>query len=329
MLIAEDYPQAPLALRSFSAGLVECNISVLHQDAEFVYDLVENLPGTWPAQDVLGTTDADCGEWAKGWVAAKREVLETARPVAVEIQIPHGSGLRIFQARLKPDTDTSGAALGVITVLSDVTEVREREVAVTSLMREVSHRSKNLLAIVQSIATQTAHHSEGVADFLQKFRGRVQALVSIQDLVTESNWRGILFHSLVSAQLERIGASAFERVRISGENPMLGPNAALHIGLALHELLSNARRFGALALGKPGNIWISSHLERSGETGDELVIEWLETDLANRPSAPTPRFGTMVLERIVPLSVGGSAEHELGEDGLSYRLHVPAGNFES
>ena len=329
MLISEDHPQALVALRSFSAGLAERNITILHQDTDLVYDLVENLPGAWPAQDVLGQTDAGHGEWAEPWVAAKLEVLRTARATAVEIHIPHSDGRRIYEACLKPDTDMAGVAQGIITVLSDVTEMRERELAVTSLMREVSHRSKNLLAIVQSIAAQTAHHSEGTADFLQKFRGRVQALASIQDLVTESNWRGILFQSLVRAQLDRLGESRPDCVRITGENPMLGPNAALHIGLALHELLSNARTYGALALNRPGDIWISSHIVPSPDSGSELVIEWLESKLAHRSPAPPARFGTMVLKKIVPLSVGGSAEHELGENGLSYRLRVPAGQFEN
>jgi len=329
MLIAEDLPHSLIALRSFSAGLSQCNITILHQDADLIYDLVENLPATWPTQDVLGYTDAACGQWADSWIEAKLEVLRTARPLAVEIHIPHPDGSRIYQACLKPDTDEAGAAQGVITVLSDVTEVRERELALASLMREVSHRSKNLLAIVQSIAAQTAHHSEDMADFLGKFRGRVQALASIQDLVTESDWRGIQFQSLLAAQLNRIGENSPERVRISGENPLLGPNAALHIGLAIHELLSNAQRFGALVRGKPGTVCISSHIVPSEADGNELVIEWLESHLATPPSAPTPRFGTMVLKRIVPLSVGGSAEHEFGDDGLSYRLHVPAGQFES
>jgi two-component sensor histidine kinase len=117
-------------------------------------------------------------------------------------------------------------------------------------------------------------------------------------------------------------------LRVTGVNPLLGPNASLHVGLAIHELAANAVLHGALAEGMAGNVWVDAHLaERPGEAPD-LVIEWQEAGIdASRPRHE-PRFGTLVLERIVPLSVGGSAEFSIDSDGVRYRLSIPADQFE-
>ena len=318
-------------IRALSAGLLSQDVAVLHQDMELTYDVVENLPQGWPIQDLFGKSDIGmlATTWAEHWFEAKRVVLSSGDPRKMDIDLD-GSGTRqLLEAHIVRDTDGAGFPCGLITVLTDVTSLREREMAVASLMREVSHRSKNMLAIVQSIATQTARHSDTIATFLHKFRARLQALSGIQDLVTESNWRGTLFKTLVESQLAHAGQTSLEPVRISGDNPMLGPNAALHIGLALHELGTNARHYGALSSLGSGTIGISCTIVPTGPAEREMVFEWQETSPTIRPASALPRFGTMVLERIVPLSMGGRAEHDMSEEAILYRLHVPAGHFET
>jgi two-component sensor histidine kinase len=176
---------------------------------------------------------------------------------------------------------------------------------------------------------QTAHHSGGIKDFLDKFRGRLHALSSTQDLVTESNWQGTHLQSLVASQLTRVSSGMLKEMRITGDNPLLGPNAALHIGLAIHELAANAVFHGALSDGQMGHVWIDAKIDQEDGQPPSLVIEWQETGIDTDKTRQAPRFGTMVLERIVPLSVGGSATFSIEEDRLSYRLRVPADQFEA
>ena len=242
-----------------------------------------------------------------------------------------GPGYRLVShSEDAPDRDARGIVFGLFTILTDVTERRERELALTNLLREVSHRSKNLLAIVQSVAMQTAHHSDGIENFLQKFRGRLHALSSTQDLVTESEWRGTLFQSLVVAQLARVGQTARDAIKITGDNPLLGPNAALHVGLAIHELATNAVVHGALSAEGEGSVAIAAKVEMTTGRPAQLIVEWHEHGVWSPPVANAPpRFGTMVLERIVPLSVGGSARYEVGPGRVSYRLSIPADQFDS
>ncbi|MNL52516.1 Blue-light-activated histidine kinase 1 [compost metagenome] len=147
--------------------------------------------------------------------------------------------------------------------------------------------------------------------------------------MTESNWRGTYLQSLITSQLTRVGHAILPHVRVTGQNPLLGPNASLHIGLAIHELGANAIRHGALTDGQPGQVWIDARVVHQADQPAHLVIEWQETGIDVAPVQHEPHFGTLVLERIVPLSVGGTADFRVETDGVRYRLNVPADQFES
>jgi two-component sensor histidine kinase len=311
-------------LRALSAGLQSQRITLLHQDGDGRYDLAENLPPEWPTPDTLGHTDAELLPVAIAgrFTEMRRLCLATGEQQSLEFDLAGTTRRRQFQAIFIADRP------GTIIALHDITDERNRDAAVTALLREVSHRSKNLLAIVQSVAMQTAHHSGDIKDFLDKFRGRLHALSSTQDLVTESNWRGTHFQSLVLSQLTRVGSAVLKDTRITGDNPLLTPNASLHIGLAIHELAANALIHGALAERQAGQVLVNAQVEKTTGLPDQLIIEWQETGIDASQIRQAPRFGTMVLERIVPLSVGGSSSYAIHDDRVSYRLAVPSDQFE-
>jgi two-component sensor histidine kinase len=300
-------------------------ICILHQGPDHRFDLAENPPPSWSQRDPVGGVEADIlpTEVAALFAAAFERVRSTGEEQSIEFEIGEGLRRRYFEARLLADQ------AGVTTIVTDTTDERARDFAVASLLREVSHRSKNLLAIVQSVAMQTAHHSGSIKDFLDRFRGRLHALSSTQDLVTESNWRGTYLQSLIASQLTRVGHAILANVRVTGENPRLGPNASLHIGLAIHELGANAVLHGAIADGGPGQVWIDARIVHQLDQPPQLVIEWQETGIDIDLIRHEPHFGTLVLERIVPLSVGGSADFRIEADSVRYRLVVPADQFES
>lgn len=312
-------------LSALSAGLRVRGVCVLHQDFDHSFDLVENLPPGWPPASLLGGIDSKVlpPRIADTFAAAYERCRDSGDDQTLDFELGEGLHHRHFETRMVRDE------AGVTSIVTDITEERARDLAVTSLLREVSHRSKNLLAIVQSVAMQTAHHSGSIREFLDRFRGRLHALSSTQDLVTESNWRGTYLRSLITSQMTRVGASGLADVRVTGANPLLGPNASLHIGLAIHELGANAVLHGALAGGNAGRVTIDARLvDGSGEPA-HLVVEWQETGAAADRIDQEPHFGTLVLERIVPLSVGGSADFSIEADGVRYRLVVPADQFES
>lgn len=312
-------------LRAFSTALQTQRIALLHQDEDGRYDMAENLPPEWPVLGSIGRTDVELlpSALASRFLEMRRICLATGEQQSLEFELASTSRRRQFEAVFIADPP------GTIIVLHDVTDERNREAALKGLLREVSHRSKNLLAIVQSVAMQTAHHSGDIKTFLDRFRGRLHALSSTQDLVTESNWRGTHFQTLVMSQLTRVSSAVLKDTRITGDNPLLTPNASLHIGLAIHELAANALIHGALAEQQAGQVVVSALVEKTTGLPDQLIIEWQETRIGAGQVRHAPRFGTMVLERIVPLSVGGSSSYAIHDDRISYRLAVPSDQFES
>ncbi|WDR04997.1 HWE histidine kinase domain-containing protein [Devosia rhodophyticola] len=322
-----------LVLRTLKTGLAQVGVATLHLGIDGRYDFADNLPPQWPSKDLIGKADHDIlpSSIAARFGDARELALQTRESQIVEFELPTGTGQRrFFEAQFTIDNDEQKFA-GITIVLTDVTEQRARDLAVAGLMREVSHRSKNLLAIVQSVAAQTAQHTGNIDDFLNRFRGRLQSLASTQDMVTDSNWRGTLFQSLASTQIARLGIADPTVIRITGDNPLLSPNAALHIGLALHELGVNAILYGALAEEGRGQIWIDARIcdPYSDSDPGALIVQWQETGGMRNLPVSAPRFGTAVVERIVPLSVGGRSQYEINSDLVSYRLVVPPDQFEA
>src|SRR5262249_58703850 len=128
----------------------------------------------------------------------------------------------------------------------DVSDGKEGEAHLRLLMRELTHRSKNLLAVIQAMARQTARYSESIDGFLERFGARLQALARSHDLLVQEEWHGVALAELVKSQLtylDRTGA----QIVAEGPAVMLRPEAAQSLGLALHELAMNALRYGALS----------------------------------------------------------------------------------
>lgn len=301
-------------------ALSRSGVAVICQDADLSITWTHNLPSAWTNDDLVGHTDdfyLPPHEAARA-TAAKRRVLETGDPAELEIRMPDGNGGHWFRLCIDPYPEGEGHR--IVTVVTDVTEQYRREQSIRVLLREVSHRSRNLLAVIQGVATQTGRYSDTIETFLTRFRGRLQSLAFSQDLVTSSNWRGVRLADLLRSQISRY-VPDLERVSLHGSNPFLNPNAALHIGLALHELAINSISYGALS--KPdGSARIDARVAKeNGHT--TLLVIWTEELVAGTVPFGERRFGSVALERVVPASLDGTASLRTGAFGLEYRLQVP------
>ena len=221
---------------------------------------------------------------------------------------------------VSPVRASDGRIIGASKIARDISDRKRLEAAQRALVSEVNHRSKNLLATVQSIIRHTA--STGNADeFARRITERLRALSANQDLLVASGWRGIPLGSLVSAQLHRLADLPAERVLSSGVELELAPAAAQAIGLAIHELATNARAFGALSNSK-GRVTVTWQVE-DGESGPELVVRWSESG-GPRVSAPThDGFGTTILQRLTSHTVGGRVSLSYRASGLVWQLRAP------
>jgi two-component sensor histidine kinase len=190
------------------------------------------------------------------------------------------------------------------------------------LMRELAHRSKNLLAVVKGMATQSARQSENIEQFQWHFNRRIQGLANSHDLLVRQNWKGAYLNDLIHGQLQVFVDDLGSRVCINGPSVFLESEAVQSLGLALHELATNACKYGALS-NTEGIIRISWRLDREVANGGRLSLSWQELD---GPPVATPTrsgFGRMVIERMVGQVLGGSVALEFTPRGLICQLQIP------
>ncbi|BCG92518.1 sensor histidine kinase [Mesorhizobium sp. 131-2-1] len=313
--------------RALLHALHNAGISVLYEDRDMKTVWARNMRAPWVA-DTADSNGILPPAQAERIGAAKRSVIASGNPERLELGVPAEDGVRWFQVWIDADHGEGGEVQGVVTTMVETTEQKRREQTLKTLLREVSHRSKNLLAIIQSIATQTSRYSGTSGDFLTRFRGRLQSLAASQDLVTSSNWRGAELHELVSGQVGRYAADPRRSVRFHGANPYLNPNAALHVGLAMHELAVNSVSYGALS--RPnGHVEVKARLTSAANGEPALSLTWAEAIGGREIRRNEKRFGSVALERVVPTSLNGTATLEITEDRLEYDLVIPRGNFET
>lgn len=215
-----------------------------------------------------------------------------------------------------------GRAVRILGTARDITERKMREQHVRVLLRELVHRSKNLLAVVQAMSRQTAAGATSVEAFQRKFSARLQALSMAHDLLVSQDWRGASMHDLVRAQmaycLDVAKDSLAEHAAIEGPKIMLKPEAAQNIGLALHELATNALSYGALSRAE-GSISL-----KWGFEDGRLVIEWRESGGPALATPPQEGFGHKVVKRLVAQALDGAATLSFPPDGLIWTLSIPA-----
>ncbi|MBP7000365.1 sensor histidine kinase [Amaricoccus sp.] len=307
--------------RTLLRGIRSGGICVLYHDADMALRTIENVPASWPDIEavMLGGDAAIFDPFtAERVIAVKRDVLVSGRPRRLEaMQQRDGEPPVWFEMSVERDEGPDGAPRGLFVSVADISLLKRREAALRELLYEVSHRSRNLLAILQSILGQTASSATSVAEFEEKFRGRIASLAQSQDLITYANWQGVRFRRLVEVQTEAFAADAGVAVEVEGRDPVLPPNVTLHLGLALHELAANARSFGVLAA-EAGRLRVRCEIIPGG-----CRIEWIE-----EPDRPVGRvqawgFGRTILQNVTPRALSGEAHYSVGPEGVRYSLDFP------
>ncbi len=304
-------------------GLKHAKVGVALKEVGGRYIYLAGMPEFFPPLSAAEATDVALfgEEIASQLAVAQKRALDSDDPIYLEVRVHSGDYRGICECSVQ-NYHTEIGASAVLMTFVDTSEERRREDTLKALLRELSHRSKNMLAIVQSIASQTARTIISPEDFLPKFRARVAALSSAQDLVTDSNWRGVRFRDLATAQFARYLEPDDNRYSIVGSNPLLAPNQVTHLSLAVHELIANSVATGALSRESGRVVLQCSHPAK-----DQLAIEWSEhpgiSNGFNLEPKPEKRFGSSVLERIVPTAVDGVGTYYLGTDQISYRIEFP------
>jgi two-component sensor histidine kinase len=212
---------------------------------------------------------------------------------------------------------------GVVCYFYDLSERQRHEEHVKLLMQELNHRSKNMLSLIQAIARQTA--AGGTESFLPKFEMRLRALAASQDLLLEHSWTSVPLNEVVRNQLAHLADALDERIMLEGPPLSLTPAAAQALGLALHELATNATKYGSLSR-ESGQVTIGWEIGMNGPEAPRFSIVWEER---GGPPVTVPNrcgLGTSVMTRMVEMNLGGEVALDYPRSGLVWRLNCPAEN---
>lgn len=309
------------AAQVYDTALRGSNVSVFTQDRDLRYvSLSKSLFGR-DSREIIGRTDADIlpSDIAASIVGVKREVLATGQSRDAELRVDSEDGVRWYDLHMEPLRDASGDVVGLTCAAVEITERKEGEAHLRLLLRELTHRSKNLLAVVQAMARQTARHGGTTANFLERFGARLQALSRSHDLLVQESWHGASLEDLVRSQLGPYFDRDTPQVSLAGPDIHLRPEAAQNLGLALHELATNAAKHGALSRTR-GRVDIEWRLLPSGEG---LEITWTES---KGPVVAEPRrrgFGSMVIEHNLARSLDAHVQLSFEPGGLQCRMVIP------
>ena len=210
---------------------------------------------------------------------------------------------------------------GVSVIARDITERKQAQEHLHFLLRETSHRSKNLLAVIQAIAAQTARTAGTVEQFESRLMQRLHAIAASHDLFVEENWQWVNLAELVLQQVKPF-VQPGPRMRLEGPRLFVTPEAAQNIGFALHELTTNAVKYGALS-GATGYVRIMWRLEGFGAE-QRLRFSWREHDGPRVTPPSQVGFGSTVINKLVVQSLDAELATEFAPDGFWWELNVPA-----
>ena len=255
--------------------------------------------------------------------AVMRRALASARPLHEEVALETDAGVRWYDLRLEPFQDRAGAATGLLGVSVEITERIERERHIGILLKEVTHRSKNLLAIVLAMSRQTGRFASTFEEFQNSLSNRILSLSKSHELLIDGNWERVPLGALAERQLMPHTDAAADQIEIAGPQIWLRPEAAQTIGMALHELAANALRYGALST-PGGRVCLSWGPAEPGRADEgDVAIEWSERGGPPVTACAARGYGRIVIEEIAARALDAQATLKFERDGVRWSLRLP------
>jgi len=319
-----DFSELKSHFARYETALRGSKVTVFTQDRDLRYTSISNPFCGRTVERILGCTDDELfpGRSGAAMVALKRAALDSGQPTRGEVLVEDFAIERWFDLHIEPLRNPAGVLGGLACAAVNISKRKEDEAHLRLLLRELTHRSKNLLAVIQAMARQTARHAGSMDGFLSQFSGRLQSLAAAHDLLVRDSWRGASMRELIQAQLAAYIDDEGQRVSMSGPAIALKPEAAQTLGLALHELAANAARFGAFSAdaGRVAIAW-----ERTQSPRDEaLVLDWREEGGPPVKARRKRGFGAAAIERNLALALAADVSLDFDPVGVHCRIVIPA-----
>ena len=309
---------------------------------QLVWRAVDGGRWTWASPQwtaFTGQSELESHDW--GWLdpihpedrVLAREAWSRAGDtgaLAVEYRVYHTSEHRYrwFQTRATPVRDQSGTITEWLGTSTDVDDLRSMQERQRVMVAELQHRTRNLIAVVRSIAQQTMATSRDLESFRDTFNERLAALSRVQGLLSRSEQERITIGSLLRVELDALGAGELaDRISLSGPNIPLRNSIVQTLALALHELATNARKYGALANGR-GRLDVSWEVHTDTRERRRLKVTWAESGVVIPPDVQDTAsqlggYGRELIERALPYALGATTTHEITADGVRCTIDLP------
>ena len=240
----------------------------------------------------------------------------------VEVQpriLGQDGAYRWFLVRQTPITDAQGQLVEWFGAAMDIDDLRNAQIRQDVLVKELQHRSRNLLGVVNALANRTI----GQGSPVESFATRLQALGRAQALLSQSGTDTVEVQALVDAELAAHADDVPSRITVSGPKVLLTSQQVQNFALAMHELATNAIKYGALkyATGRLSVMWERIHDAKGIE---HLALNWIESGVDVKPETVTRRgYGRELIEQALAYALGGRTEFVLGTDGVRCRIELP------
>jgi two-component sensor histidine kinase len=312
------------ALDRFNVALRGADIVVFAQDRQRRLTWISES-ATHRGKGLLGRRDEDLlpAGWSDEAIALKERAMKTGHAQEAELKFGVDEAAQYFRLRIEPVRDLRGDVVGLLGVSTDITSLKQSEQRNAFLVRELAHRSKNLLSVVQAIATETVRSGEDPVELGERLAQRIASLATLQDIAVAGIRGGVALRELVEAQLKPFVDTAGDRVRIEGEEIRLKPEAANILGMALHELATNATKYGALSVPE-GRLSIAWRLDGTDADDGHFHFSWRESD-GPAVTPPTRRgFGRKLTGRIAAASLKATISLDFPSDGAVWLVDAPA-----
>lgn len=228
---------------------------------------------------------------------------------------------RWFLARAVPLRNNDGAVVCWFGTNTDITEQRDAERRIEMLLMEVNHRSKNLLTVVQSLARRTAASSSG--DFTKRLEQRIAGMAANQDVLVHRNWSAVPLRELIEAQLHFL-EHGLHQIAMTGPDVVVQPSAAEAVSMVLHELATNAEKYGALSV-PGGRVAIDWGIEGAGDEA-EFTLCWSERDGPPVSPPDDTGFGSRIIEEVPRGKLSAQVDIAYAPEGFCFTLRCPPQN---
>ncbi|CAO4152542.1 PAS domain S-box protein [Methylorubrum extorquens] len=252
--------------------------------------------------------------------------IETKQPIGAQFRLRSRDGqYRWFLARQVPIFGGQGQVTEWFGAAMDVNELHELQQQQAVMVDELQHRTRNLLTVVRAIAQQTMAQTGPTTLFREQFNDRLAALSRVQGLLSRSDQEPITIRALVQMELDALGAAGMrERVAVEGPRVVLRKGSVQTLALALHELATNARKYGALSC-EQGELWVSWDIYTAEAGEQRLTLTWLEEGICrpHEDSRIRRGYGRELIEKALPYTLKAHTAYELGENELRCSIDLP------